>query len=99
MLRRKQMLFCWMILRRFPSILANRLIAFVTGVKIHDTGCTLKAFRRELIENLPIYAEQHRFLPVLSLASGARITPARRRRSSPQSGHCSSSLESVSSWA
>ena len=61
------------LLRRLPSILANRLIANVTGAAVHDTGCTLKAFRRELVENLPIYAEQHRFLPMLAMASGARI--------------------------
>lgn len=61
-------------LRRVPSIAANRLIAFVTGVRIHDTGCTLKAFRRELVKSMAIYAEQHRFLPVLSAGSGARVT-------------------------
>ncbi len=60
-------------LRKVPSRIANRLIARITGADVHDTGCTLKAFRRELIENLPIYADQHRFLPVLALASGARI--------------------------
>lgn len=60
-------------LRKVPSRVANKLIARLTGAGVHDTGCTLKAFRRELIENLPIYAEQHRFLPVLALASGARI--------------------------
>jgi glycosyltransferase involved in cell wall biosynthesis len=62
-----------LLLRRVPSIIANKLIARVTGAGVHDTGCTLKAFRRELVENLPIYAEQHRFLPVLALGSGARI--------------------------
>ncbi len=61
------------LLRRLPSIAANRLIALVSGVSIHDTGCTLKAFRREVVERLPIYAEQHRFLPVLSAGSGARV--------------------------
>lgn len=61
------------VLRKVPSRIANRMIARLTGSTVHDTGCTLKAFRRELIENLPIYAEQHRFLPVLSLASGARV--------------------------
>lgn len=61
------------LLRKVPSRIANRLIAWVTGAHIHDTGCTLKAFRRQLVENLPIYAEQHRFLPVLALASGARL--------------------------
>ena len=63
-----------LVLRKIPSKAANRLIGHITGTTVHDTGCTLKAFRRELIENLPIYAEQHRFLPVLSLASGARIS-------------------------
>lgn len=62
------------VLRRLPSRLANRLIAWVTGVRIHDTGCTLKAFRRELVRNLPIYAEQHRFLPAMSAGGGARVS-------------------------
>ena len=62
------------VLRRLPSLVANRLIAVVSGVPIHDTGCTLKAFRREVVDRLPIYAEQHRFLPVLSAGIGARVT-------------------------
>lgn len=61
------------VLRRLPSIVANRLIALTTGVRIHDTGCTLKAFRAEVIKTMVIYAEQHRFLPVLSAGSGARV--------------------------
>ncbi len=61
------------VLRRLPSRIANRMIALVTGVEIHDTGCTLKAFRRELVKNLPIYAEQHRFLPAMSAGGGARV--------------------------
>lgn len=62
------------LLRRMPSRAANRLIAWVTGVAIHDTGCTLKAFRRALVKSLPIYAEQHRFLPAMSAGSGARVS-------------------------
>lgn len=62
------------VLRRLPSIVANRLIALVTGVSIHDTGCTLKAFRSELVKSFALYAEQHRFLPVLSAGTGARVT-------------------------
>jgi glycosyltransferase involved in cell wall biosynthesis len=62
------------ILRRLPSLVANRIIAWVTGVGIHDTGCTLKAFKSELVKSMVIYAEQHRFLPVLSAGSGARIS-------------------------
>src|SRR5262249_18425815 len=61
-------------LRRLPSRLANRLIVWVPGRRIHATGCTLKATRRELVDKLPIYAEQHRFLPVLSAGSGARVS-------------------------
>ena len=61
------------LLRRLPSMAANRLIGLVTGTTIHDTGCSLKAFRRELVQNLPIYAEQHRFLPAMSQGSGARV--------------------------
>jgi glycosyltransferase involved in cell wall biosynthesis len=52
---------------------ANRLIAWVTDTPIHDTGCTLKAFRSKLVKNLSLYAEQHRFLPAMSRGSGARV--------------------------
>jgi glycosyltransferase involved in cell wall biosynthesis len=62
------------VLRRLPSLLANWLIARTTGVAIHDTGCTLKAFRREVVKSVVIYAEQHRFLPVISAGSGARVS-------------------------
>ncbi len=61
-------------LRRLPSVVANRLIGVIMGTEVHDTGCTLKAFRRELVRNLAIYAEQHRFLPAMSTGSGARVT-------------------------
>jgi glycosyltransferase involved in cell wall biosynthesis len=61
-------------LRRLPSQLANFLISVVTGTRIHDTGCTLKAFRKKLVKNMPIYAEQHRFLPAMSAGTGARVT-------------------------
>lgn len=62
-----------LVLRRLPSLIANRLIAIVTGVAIHDTGCTLKAFRREVVRNMLIYAEQHRFLPAMAAGNGARV--------------------------
>ena len=62
------------VLRRLPSRIANYLIQLVTRVPIHDTGCTLKAFRRELLERMPIYAEQHRFLPAISAGAGARVS-------------------------
>lgn len=60
--------------RRIPSIIANWLISTITGVAVHDTGCTLKAFRSELMEGRPLYGEQHRYLPALFAGSGARVT-------------------------
>jgi glycosyltransferase involved in cell wall biosynthesis len=59
--------------RRLPSILANRLISFVTGVKLNDYGCTLKAYKREVIKDIRLYGEMHRFLPALAVNLGARI--------------------------
>ena len=61
------------ILRRLPSIFANRLIGRLTGVHLHDFGCTLKAYRREIIENINLYGELHRFIPVLAKLVGAEI--------------------------
>ena len=58
--------------RRVPSVLANRLIAAVTRFPIHDLGCTLKAIRREIAEELELYGEMHRFIPILAHARGAR---------------------------
>lgn len=61
-------------LRRLPSRMANRAIGWYTGTRVHDTGCTLKAFRSEVVRRMPIYADQHRFLPVLAASTGARLT-------------------------
>jgi glycosyltransferase involved in cell wall biosynthesis len=62
-----------LLLRRVPSWVANRLIRRLTGVPITDNGCSLKAYRRELLDRIPLYAEQHRFIPALSASVGARI--------------------------
>ncbi|MEB3270277.1 MAG: glycosyltransferase family 2 protein [Synechococcus sp.] len=59
--------------RLLPSWLANRLIARVTGVRLHDYGCSLKAYRRELLQDMNLYGELHRFLPALAAIEGARI--------------------------
>jgi glycosyltransferase involved in cell wall biosynthesis len=59
-----------------PSRLANSLIGFVTGVKLHDYGCTLKAYRREILEDINLYGEQHRYIPALAKMYGAKITEA-----------------------
>ncbi|WP_158828266.1 glycosyltransferase family 2 protein [Mucilaginibacter lacusdianchii] len=61
-------------LRKIPSKIANALIRRMTGVYIKDYGCTLKIFRREIAENLGLYGELHRFIPVLAKLQGARIT-------------------------
>lgn len=60
--------------RRLPSVLANWLIGWVTGVVVKDLGCTLKAYRREIIEDVSLYGEMHRFLPIITRWRGARIT-------------------------
>ena len=62
------------ILRRIPSKVANAIIRRVTGVYIKDYGCTLKIFRREIAEELGLYGELHRFIPVLAKLQGAKIT-------------------------
>lgn len=62
------------LLRKFPSRIANALIRRWTGVYIKDYGCTLKVFRREIAEDLGLYGELHRFIPVLAKLQGARIT-------------------------
>ena len=59
--------------RRIPSKIANKLIANVTGLKLHDYGCSLKAFRKEIVEDIKLYGELHRFLPVLANIEGAKI--------------------------
>ncbi len=59
--------------RRLPSVIANWIIAKSTGVKLHDYGCSLKAYRSEVAKNLLLYGELHRFIPVLASQYGARI--------------------------
>ncbi|MBN1534770.1 MAG: glycosyltransferase family 2 protein [Spirochaetes bacterium] len=60
--------------RKLPSRIANRLIARVTGVHIHDLGCSLKAYRGEILRQVNLYGEMHRFIPVHASWIGARIT-------------------------
>ena len=63
-----------MLLRKIPSQIANALIRRMTGVYIKDYGCTLKIFKREIAEDLGLYGELHRFIPVLAKLQGANIT-------------------------
>ncbi|MCS6974048.1 MAG: glycosyltransferase family 2 protein [Cyclobacteriaceae bacterium] len=60
--------------RKLPSRIANLLIRRLSGVTVHDYGCTLKVFRSELARNLGLYGELHRFIPILSVMQGGRIT-------------------------
>jgi glycosyltransferase involved in cell wall biosynthesis len=60
--------------RRLPSIIANWIIGRVGGLPLHDYGCTLKAYRREVLEPVRLYGEMHRFIPIYAKWSGARIT-------------------------
>lgn len=62
------------LLRKIPSKLANRLIRKLTGVTIRDYGCTLKVFRKDIAKGLELYGELHRFIPLLAVLQGARIT-------------------------
>ena len=62
------------LLRKLPSRIANGLISRVSGVHLHDYGCTLKAYRREIMENVRLYGEMHRFIPAYAVWAGATIT-------------------------
>jgi hypothetical protein len=59
--------------RRLPSIVANRIIAAVTGVPIRDNGCSLKAYRADLLRRVPLYGDMHRFIPAMARPAGARV--------------------------
>jgi glycosyltransferase involved in cell wall biosynthesis len=59
--------------RRLPSVIANRLISGLLRVPLHDYGCTLKAYRREVVEDVRLYGEMHRFIPIYAAWEGARV--------------------------
>ncbi len=61
------------LIRNFPSAVANRIISTLTGVYLHDYGCTLKAYRKEVIKNLELYGEMHRYIPALASWMGVKI--------------------------
>jgi glycosyltransferase involved in cell wall biosynthesis len=62
-----------LVTRKIPSIIANWLIGKVTGVPIRDNGCSLKAYRTEVIKAIPLYSEMHRFIPAMASIAGSRI--------------------------
>jgi hypothetical protein len=81
--------------RNAPSIMANRLISFVSGVRLHDFGCSLKAYRREVVEGVRLYGEMHRFLPIYASWHGAAITEVVVRHYARTSGSSKYGLERV----
>ncbi len=72
--------------RKLPSKIANRLIGKVTGVRLNDYGCSLKAYRKEVLNDMRLYGELHRFLPVLANIEGARITEVKVNHRARQFG-------------
>jgi glycosyltransferase involved in cell wall biosynthesis len=60
--------------RRLPSQVANRIISWISGVRLHDYGCSLKAYRRDVLEDVRLYGEMHRFVPIYASWQGARVT-------------------------
>lgn len=72
---------CWrkdrrdpLLTRILPSRLANILISWISGVRLHDYGCTLKAYRRDIVRHIRLYGEMHRFIPIFASWAGARVT-------------------------
>ena len=61
------------ITRRVPSMIANRILAARSGVRLHDSGCSLKAYRREVVKHIRLYGEMHRFIPALASGMGVRV--------------------------
>lgn len=59
--------------RKLPSMIANKIISFITGVHLHDYGCTLKAFKKEITQHIKLYGEMHRFIPAIASGMGACI--------------------------
>src|SRR5690606_9965385 len=60
--------------RKIPSQIANRIISWIGGVPLHDYGCSLKAYRRDVIQDVKLYGEMHRFIPIYASWAGARVT-------------------------
>jgi glycosyltransferase involved in cell wall biosynthesis len=60
-------------LRRFPSLVANKIISFLFRVRLHDYGCTLKAYRKEVLDNIELYGEMHRYIPAIASWMGVKV--------------------------
>ena len=72
--------------RRFPSIIANKIVSFIGGVPLHDYGCTLKAYKRDMLRHIRLYGEMHRFIPIYAHWIGARVSEIAVRHHPRKSG-------------
>jgi glycosyltransferase involved in cell wall biosynthesis len=84
-----------LITRKIPSRIANVLIGKVTGVPIRDNGCSLKAFRAELIKSIPLYSEMHRFIPAMASIAGPRVAQIRVRHHARRYGQSKYGLSRI----
>src|SRR4030066_1257240 len=73
--------------RRLPSIIANKIISLIGGVHLHDYGCTLKAYRKDILKNIRLYGEMHRFIPIYAKWVGARVAEIPVHHLARQSGY------------
>jgi glycosyltransferase involved in cell wall biosynthesis len=84
-----------LVTRKIPSRIANWLIGKVTGVPIRDNGCSLKAFRAELIKSIPLYSEMHRFIPAMASIAGPRVAQIRVRHHARRYGQSKYGLSRI----
>ncbi|MBI3312644.1 MAG: glycosyltransferase family 2 protein [Candidatus Omnitrophica bacterium] len=84
-----------MLTRIVPSQIANGIISRVFGLKLHDCGCSLKAFRSEIVSNLHLYGELHRFIPILAYVEGARVAEIPVRHHARRFGHSKYGIKRV----
>ncbi len=81
--------------RNFPSRVANRLISAISGVHLHDYGCTLKAYRRDVVKGIRLYGEMHRFIPIYASWMGAKVAEIPVNHSERVFGHSKYGLERI----
>jgi glycosyltransferase involved in cell wall biosynthesis len=83
------------LMRNFPSRVANRLISWISGVKLHDYGCSLKAYKRDVIKGVHLYGEMHRFIPIYASWCGANVTEIPVNHHSRKFGESKYGLERI----
>lgn len=83
------------ITRKLPSMIANRIIAKITGLAIRDNGCSLKVYRSEIIKRVPLYSDMHRFIPAMTIPLGARVAQVGVRHHARQFGESKYGLSRI----